>query len=82
MRMMAGDINIYWQHDTLTPDHVRAASYGCDKDSGRLVPEVGDVIKDFHGWDGQEYEQITVRVIDVEHFGVGVTAYKVTVTTV
>jgi hypothetical protein len=82
MRMVSGDVDIYWYHDTLTPGNVRAASYGCDKDSGRLIPEVGDVISGFHGWDGERYEPITVRVTEVEEIGDGVTAFQVKVTTV
>jgi hypothetical protein len=78
MRMQSGDINIYWQHDTLSPNNVRAASYGTSHDSGTLVPEVGDVIKGFPGLHGVP---IDVRVIDVDEFGVGVVAYMVTVTT-
>lgn len=76
MRMVAGDINVYWQHETLTPTNVRAASYGSDHDSGCLIPDIGDVIHDFHGYMG---EPITVRVTKVDMTGQGVTAYMVTV---
>lgn len=79
MKMMHGDFNIYWQHDTLTPGNVRAARYGSDHDSGGLVPEAGDVINGFPGLYG---EPIAVRVLDVEQFGEGVVAFKVTVTTI
>ena len=79
MRMQAGDINIYWQHERLTPTTVRAASYGTSHDSGTLVPEVGDVINGFHGLYG---EPITVRVTGVDMIGDGVIAYMVTVATV
>lgn len=76
MRMMVGDINVYWQHATLTPGNVRAASYGSDRDSGTLIPDVGDVINDFHGFMGCA---TTVRVLSVESIGQGVVAYMVTV---
>lgn len=79
MRMLAGDINIYWQHDELTPYTTRAASYGTSHDSGTLIPEIGDVINGFHGLYG---EPITVRVTHVDMIGDGVTAYLVTVATV
>lgn len=79
MRMQTCDINIYWLHEELTPNSVRAASYGTSHDSGTLVPEVGDVINDFHGYCG---EPITVRVTRVDMIGVGVIAYQVTVATV
>ena len=79
MRMQAGDINVYWQHEELTATTIRAASYGTSHDSGTLVPEMGDVIRDFHGYMG---EPITVRVISVDMIGRGVIAYLVTVATV
>ena len=79
MRMLSGDFNVYWQHDTLTPGNVRAARYGSDYDSGGLVPEVGDVISDFPGAFGA---LIKIQVIEVEQFGDGVVAFRVTVTTI
>lgn len=79
MRLVAGDINVYWQHDTLTPEQVRAASYGSQYDSGTLLPDVGDVVRDFHGFMG---EPTTVKVVSVVEFGQGCTAYRVTVTDV
>lgn len=79
MRMVHGDINVYWHHDTLTPSNVRAASYGTDHDSGALIPDVGDIIRDFPGHYG---EPIAVRVVEVEQIGVGVVAFSVRVTTV
>ena len=78
MRMLNGDFNVYWQHDTLTPGNVRAARYGSGHDSGGLVPEVGDVISGFPGSFG---EPIAVRVIEVEQFGEGVVAFNVIVST-
>lgn len=67
MRMVAGDVNVYYIHDELTPDNVRAASYGTDSSSGALVPQIGDVIEGFHGWDAeyQSYEALTVEVVHV-----------------
>lgn len=67
MRMVAGNVIIYYLHDTLTPSYVRAASYGTQNSSGALVPQIGDVIEDFHGWDvkGECYEPITVKVVHV-----------------
>lgn len=79
MKMLFGDFNVYWHHDTLTPHAVRAACYGSRNNSGGLVPEVGDVINDFHGLNG---EPIAVRVTEVEQFGDGVVAFDVKVTTV
>jgi hypothetical protein len=77
--MLNGDFNVYWHHDTITPYAVRAACYGTAHNSGGLVPEVDDVINGFHGHMG---EPTTVRVTEVEQFGQGVVAFKVTVTTV
>lgn len=82
MRFQHGDINIYYYHDTLTPENVRAASYGSSHDSGTLVPEVGDVLNGFPGWTGSEYEPITVRVVSVVQIGKVNAAYDVRVTTV
>jgi hypothetical protein len=85
MRMVSGDVNIYYFHETLTPSNVRAASYGCDRDSGALVPEVGDIIWDFHGWDGEDYEPITVRVTAVKQIDGAApvsAAFEVTVATI
>jgi hypothetical protein len=79
MRMLHGDINVYWYHDELTPHTVRAATYGTAYDSGALIPDVGDVIRDFHGYMG---EPITVRVTEVKQFGDGVVAFEVHVATV
>lgn len=76
MRMVAGDINVYWQHETLTPSNVRAASYGSDHDSGCLVPDVGDVVDGFHGYMGKPTK---VKVTKVEETGQGVRAFVVTV---
>lgn len=82
MRMQHGDINLYYYHDVLTPENVRAASYGTASDSGTIIPEVGDVLNGFPGWTGSEYESITVRVTEVTQIGNGVLAYDVRVTTV
>jgi len=82
MRLVHGDVNVYYLHDTLTPDNVRAASYGTAATSGALVPEVGDVLHDFPGWTGEEYEPITVKVVEVKSIGDGCQAYEVTTTTV
>jgi hypothetical protein len=79
MRMVPGDINVYWYHETLTPHNVRAVTYGTPNNSGTLLPDVGDVIRDFHGEYGVP---ITVRVVQVRRFGVGVEAYEVRVATV
>lgn len=79
MRMVRGDVNVYWFHDTLTRHNVRAASYGSQNDSGRLVPDEGDVIRDFPGLYGVP---LTVRVEAVMEVGDGTTAYEVTVVTV
>lgn len=79
MRMLNGDINVYWYHEGLTPGTVRAASYGTDYDSGALVPDVGDVIRDFHGLYGAP---IVVRVVSVTRIGQGTTAFEVRVATV
>lgn len=76
MRMMAGDINVYYQHVSLTPGTVRAAAYGTVRNSGTLVPDVGDYIRDFHGYMGAP---TTVRVTAVESIGDGCLAYQVTV---
>jgi hypothetical protein len=81
MRIVPGDVNVYYYHDTLTPNNVRAASYGTEGSSGALVPEEGDILHDFHGWDGEKYEPITVRVTEVTQFGDGVIAFEVRVTT-
>jgi len=78
MRLHLGDVNVYWQHATLTPHNVRIGSYG-RPDNGNLVPEVGDVIRDFPGYMGAP---ITVEVKSVEPIGQGCTAYVVTVDTV
>jgi len=82
MRMIAGDVNVYWYHDTLTPHNVRVAAYGTEHNSGTLVPDEGDIIRDFPGWDGENYEPITVRVVSVRQFGQGCVAFEVLVTTV
>lgn len=84
MRMVPGDVNVYYMHAELTPRNVRAASYGTTSSSGALVPEVGDVINDFHGWDGERYEAITVRVVNVDKIVTYADheAYEVTVETV
>ncbi len=82
MRLVSGDVNVYYYHDTLSPHTIRAASYGTASTSGALVPEVGDVLHNFPGWTGEEYEPITVRVIDVKMIGVGVEAYEVRTTTI
>lgn len=79
MRMLNGDFNVYWYHDVFTPHTVRAACYGTNYNSGGLVPEVGDVIKDFYGSLG---DPITVRVTEVRQFGDGSVAFEVRVTTV
>lgn len=76
MRMLAGDINVYWYHQELTPHNVRAATYGNNSTSGTLIPDVGDIIRDFHGLYG---EPITVRVMSVEQVGRGCLAYEVRV---
>jgi hypothetical protein len=77
MRMLSGDMNVYWRHDTLTPENVRAATYGSRFDSGTLIPDVGDVIHDFPGHMGA---LITVKVTEVEQVGRDFTAFQVTVT--
>ncbi len=82
MRLVNGDVNVYYMHDTLTPGNVRAASYGTATTSGALVPEVGDILRNFPGWTGTVYESITVRVVDVEMIGDGVEAYRVRTATV
>lgn len=82
MRLVNGDVNVYYMHDILTPGTVRAASYGTANTSGALVPEVGDVLRDFPGWNGTVYEAITVRVTEVKAFGDGVEAYEVLTATV
>lgn len=82
MRLVNGDVNVYYYHDTLTPENVRAASYGTESTSGALVPEVGDILRDFPGWTGEKYEPITVRVTEVKMFGDGVEAYEVRTATV
>jgi hypothetical protein len=82
MRLVNGDVNVYYFHDTLTPGNVRAASYGTASTSGALVPEVGDILHNFPGWTGSAYEAITVRVIAVKSVGEGVEAYEVRTTTV
>lgn len=82
MRLVNGDVNVYYLHDTLTPHNVRAASYGKESTSGALVPEVGDILHDFPGWTGTEPEAITVRVTEVEMIGEGVEVYQVRTTTV
>jgi hypothetical protein len=74
----AGGINVYWQHEQITPHNVRVANYG-DPERQALIPEVGDVIKGFPGYMD---EPITVRVTHVEKIGQGCTAYLVSVTTV
>ena len=81
MRFQHGDINLYYSHDILTPENVRATSYGTSHDGGTLVPEVGDVLRDFPAWTGSERELITVRVVSVEQIGQGTTAYAVRVAT-
>lgn len=82
MRLVHGDVNVYYYHDTLTPGIVRAASYGTAYTSGTLVPEVGDILHNFPGWTGTKYEPITVRVTEVKSIGNGCEAYGVTTTTV
>jgi len=79
MRIVNGDINIYWYHDQLTPGAVRGADYGTDHNSATLLPDVGDVVRDFHGLYGAP---ITVRVVSVEQIGDGCVAYEVRVTDV
>lgn len=81
MRLTYGDVNVYYYHDTLTPQNIRAATYGSPRSSA-LVPEVGDLLTNFPGWDGERYEPITVRVTEVTPFGDGVEAYEVRTTTV
>lgn len=80
MRMLAGDFNVYYYCKTLDPkglaSNVRAACYGNDH-SGGLVPEVGDVINDFHGLMDLP---IRVRVDQVTPIGQGCTAFEVQVT--
>lgn len=82
MRLVNGDVNVYYYHDTLTPHNVRAASCGTAGTSAALVPEVGDILHKFPGWTGEEYEPITVRVVSVEMIGDGVEAYEVRTATV
>jgi len=82
MRLVNGDVNVYYRHDTLAPDSIRAASYGSAMTSGALVPEAGDILRDFPGWTGEEYEPITVRVVEVKSIGDGVAAYEVFTTTI
>jgi hypothetical protein len=82
MRLVNGDVNVYYMHDTLTPHSVRAASYGTDRTSGALVPEVGDVLHNFPGWTGTKSEAITVRVTEVKSIGDGIEAYEVHTTTI
>lgn len=77
MKMLNGDFNVYYVCPELTGTTVRAACYGTDHNSGGLVPEVGDVIRDFHGWMGAP---TTVRVVEVEQIGDGCVAFQVTVT--
>ena len=79
MRIVSGDVNIYWYHDELTPYAVRGASYGTGNNSATLLPDVGDVVRDFYGLFG---ELITVRVVSVESIGQEVEAYEVRVSTV
>lgn len=79
MRMVHGDVNMYWKHASLTPGHIRAAAYGTAYDSARLVPDEGDVISGFPGFMG---EPLKVRVVKVEQIGQGATAYQITVETV
>lgn len=74
--MIIGDVNVYWEHDVLSPHNVRAATYG-RPDTAALLPEVGDIISEFPGWMG---EPISVKVTAVREFGQGVQAYMVTVT--
>lgn len=76
MKMVFRDINVYFFHSTITPGNVRGAIYGTQHHPS-LLPEVGDTLHDFAGYMG---ELITVQVVDVEEFGDGVEAYKVTVT--
>ena len=82
MRLVNGDVNVYYLHDELTPGNIRAASYGTANTSAALVPEVGDILHNFPGWTGSEYEPITVRVVEVKMIGDGVEAYEVHTTTV
>jgi len=82
MRLVTGDVNVYYMHDTLTPGSVRAASYGTANTSGALVPEEGDILHNFPGWTGTEHKPITVRVVSVKMIGHGVEAYEVQTTTV
>jgi hypothetical protein len=74
--MEIGDINIYYQHERLTPGQVRVAIYGRDRDSWVFIPGEGDVINGFPGYMG---DPITVRVVKVERIGEAVEAYQVTV---
>lgn len=79
MRIVNGDVNIYWLHDTLTPHNIRGVDYGTSNNSATLLPDAGDVVRNFCGLDGAP---ITVRVVSVVEFGQGCTAYEVCVTTV
>lgn len=82
MLRISGDVNIYYYHDTLTPANVRCASYGTAPSSGTMLPEVGDILHDFPGWTGEEYESLTVRVTKVDSIGNGCQAFEVHTTTV
>lgn len=77
MRFATHAANVYYLHDELTPNNIRVATSGTN-----LVPEVGDILHDFPGWTGTEYEPITVRVVEVKSTGVIVEAYEVRTTTV
>lgn len=81
MRIVQGDVNVYYYHNELTPNNVRMATYGNGQRSVVLVPEVGDILRDFPGRDGREYVPITVRVTGVTQIGAGVEAYEVRTTT-
>lgn len=79
MRILNGDVNVYWYHDELTPTCVRGAAYGSPRSSATLVPDEGDIIRDFYGLYG---DPITVRVVWVKQVGDGCVAFEVHVTTV
>lgn len=78
MKLVYGDVNVYWVHEKLTPQNVRAAAYGHPRSSGTLLPDVGDIIRDFPGLDG---DPIIVQVKQVKKLNrdVSYTAYEVRV---
>lgn len=79
MKVMLADVNVYFKHDQLTPGTVRLAVYGRSDDHWAILPEEGDIIRDFPGYLG---DLITVKVVDVVSIGRGTKAYEVTVTDV